>query len=118
MSKRNWQLFIEDITESIRLIKEYTQNMGFESFKNDRKTIDAVVRNFEIIGEASKYIPEAVKIKYHEVDWQAIIGLRNRITHEYFGISLSIIWHIIEVELPKLQIQMKDILTKENPNII
>jgi len=113
MSKRNWQLFIEDIAESIKLIQEYTAKMDFENFKNDRKTADAVVRNFEIIGEASKYVPEAIKNKYHKVDWQAIIGLRNRITHEYFGISLSIIWHIIKEELPKLQKQMKDILTKE-----
>jgi len=113
MSKRNWQLFIEDILESIGLIERYVTHMDFDNFKNDRKTVDAVVRNFEIIGEASKYVPETIKTKYHEIDWQAIIGLRNRITHEYFGISLSILWHIIKEELPKLRNQMKDILSKE-----
>jgi uncharacterized protein with HEPN domain len=65
MSKRNWQLFIEDIAESIKLIQEYTAKMDFENFKKDRKTTDTVVRNFEIIGEASKYIPEVIKNKYH-----------------------------------------------------
>ena len=69
-----------------------------------------VVRNFEIIGEASKYVPDSIKGAYKDVDWQAIIGLRNRITHEYFGISLAIIWHIIKKELPKLKQQMKEIL--------
>jgi uncharacterized protein with HEPN domain len=110
MSRRNWQLFIEDILESIKYIQEYIAVCSFDDFKKDRKTIDAVVRNFEIIGEASKYVPDSIKGTYKDVDWQAIIGLRNRITHEYFGISLAIIWHIIKKELPKLKQQMKEIL--------
>jgi len=68
MSKREWKLFIEDILESIRLIKDYVENMGFDDFKNDRKTIDVVVRNFEIIGEASRFIPDEIKEKYENVD--------------------------------------------------
>lgn len=110
MSKREWKLFIEDILESIRLIKNYVENMGFDDFKNDRKTIDAVVRNFEIIGEASRFIPDEIKEKYENVDWKGIVGLRNRIAHEYFDISLSIVWHIVMKELPTLEDQMKEIL--------
>jgi len=110
MSKREWKLFIEDILESIRLIKNYVENMGFDDFKNDRKTIDAVVRNFEIIGEASRFIPDDTKEKYENVDWKGIVGLRNRIAHEYFDISLSIVWHIVTKELPTLEDQMKEIL--------
>jgi uncharacterized protein with HEPN domain len=110
MSKREWKLFIEDILESIRLIKNYVENMGFDDFKNDRKTIDAVVRNFEIIGEASRFIPDAIKEKYENADWKGIVGLRNRIAHEYFDISLSIVWHIVMKELPTLENQMKEIL--------
>ena len=73
MSKREWKLFVEDISESIKLIKEYIKNMDFDNFKEDRKTVDAVVRNLEIIGEASKYIPDNVKNRFQKVDWKAII---------------------------------------------
>lgn len=110
MSKREWKLFIEDILESIRLIKNYAENMGFDDFKKDRKTIDAVVRNFEIIGEASRFIPDEIKEKYENTDWKGIVGLRNRIAHEYFDISISIVWHIVTKELQILEEQMKEIL--------
>jgi len=110
MSKREWKLFMEDIIESIGLIRSYVENMYFDDFKRDRKTIDAVVRNFEIIGEASKFIPDDIRMKYENVDWKGIVGLRNRIAHEYFDISLSIVWHIVTEELPILEEQMKGIL--------
>ncbi|MEW5807725.1 MAG: DUF86 domain-containing protein [Acidobacteriota bacterium] len=109
MSNRDWKLFVEDILESLSLIEEYARNMEFEDFKKDRKTIDAIVRNLEIIGEASKFIPGSVKDKFSYVDWKAIVGLRNRIAHDYFGLSLSIIWEIIKKELPILKEQMKNI---------
>jgi len=113
MSKRNWNLFIEDVLESIELMENYIANMNFEDFKRDRKTVDAVVRNFEIIGEASRNIPDEIKNKYQDVDWKGIIGLRNRIAHEYFGVSLAIVWHILKQELPPLKEKMKQILEKE-----
>lgn len=101
---------MEDIIESIGLIRSYVENMYFDDFERDRKTIDAVVRNFEIIGEASKFIPDDIRMKYENVDWKGIVGLRNRIAHEYFDISLSIVWHIVTKELPILEEQMKGIL--------
>jgi len=110
MSKREWKLFVEDVLESIELIEKYIKGMKNEDFINDRKTTDAVVRNLEIIGEASKYIPEEVKERYPDIDWKGVIGLRNRITHEYFGISLRIVWDIVKQELPKLKEQMKKTL--------
>ena len=110
MSKREWKLFVEDIVESIELIEQYIEDLEFNDFRKDRKTIDAVVRNFEIIGEASKYIPDYIKGKYTDVDWIGIVGLRNRIVHEYFGISIEIVWNIVKQELPKLKKPMKQIL--------
>ena len=112
MSKREWKLFVEDILESVEKIEEYVKDMTPDGFKQDRKTTDAVVRNFEIIGEASRYIPDDIKIKFQNVDWKAIVGLRNRIAHEYFGISLAIVWEIIKGELPILKEQMKEISEK------
>jgi uncharacterized protein with HEPN domain len=114
MSRRNWRLYVEDIIESIMWIERYVEHMDFEEFKSDRKTTDAVVRNFEIIGEASKFIPEGVKHKHDDVDWKGVVGLRNRIAHEYFGISPVVLWHIIKEELPKLKGQMENILKKES----
>jgi len=105
MSRRDWKLFLEDILESIELIEGYVANMSPDDFKWDRKTIDAVVRNLEIIGEASKD-------RHPEIDWTGILGLRNRIAHEYFGLNLSIIWEIIKKELPKLKVQIKQISEK------
>jgi uncharacterized protein with HEPN domain len=116
MSKRFWKLFVEDVLESLTRIGNYTENMDFEDFRADRKTIDAVVRNFEIIGEASRSIPNEIKEKYENVDWKGIIGLRNRIAHEYFGISTTIIWHILKEELPPLKPIMEQILEIEEHN--
>lgn len=110
MSKRDWRLFVEDILECIGKIEKYIKNMEFDKYEKDSKTIDAVVRNLEIIGEASKNIPENIKMRYKNVYWKGIVGLRNRIIHEYFGVDLKIIWHIIKEEIPILREQMEDIL--------
>jgi uncharacterized protein with HEPN domain len=96
MSKRKPDILLQDIEESIKKIKIYTSGMSFESFQNDDKTIDAVIRNFEIIGEAANRIPDEVKDKFNEVNWHRIRGFRNRIVHDYMGVDLEIIWEIIE----------------------
>jgi uncharacterized protein with HEPN domain len=93
---------MEDILEAAAKIKEYTNEHSFESFKNDSKTVDAVIRNFEIIGEAANRIPIDFKEKHEDIDWYRIIGFRNRIVHDYMGVDLSIVWHIKENFLPKL----------------
>jgi len=95
--------------ESMQAIESYIADMSEDDFQWDRKTIDAVVRNLEIIGEASKAIPAEVKDRHPEIDWTGILGLRNRIAHEYFGLDLSIIWEIIKQELPKLKDQLEQI---------
>ncbi|MEO6696353.1 MAG: HepT-like ribonuclease domain-containing protein [Ignavibacteria bacterium] len=87
---RDWKLLFEDIIESINKIKLYTSGLSFDDFNLDSKTIDAVVRNFEIIGEAGNKIPEEIKIKFKNIEWNKIIGLRNRVIHEYFGVDNSI----------------------------
>ena len=109
MSKRPSELLIEDILESIEKIESYTENISFENFLNDGKTVDAVVRNLEIIGEASNRLPEDFKEKYSQIEWSKIIGLRHRIVHEYFGVDVDIIWNIIRKELIKLKKDIKSI---------
>jgi uncharacterized protein with HEPN domain len=102
MSKREPHLLIEDIIESGTKILNYTHGLSFDEFINDSKTIDAVIRNFEIIGEAANRLPEEFKANHTSIDWQRIRGFRNRIIHDYFGIDHSIVWEIKNSFLPKL----------------
>jgi uncharacterized protein with HEPN domain len=102
MSSRNISLLIEDIIEAGQKILVYTEGLSFEEFTSDSKTVDAVVRNFEIIGEAVNRIPEDFKEQHLEIDWYRIRGFRNRIVHEYFGIDYSIVWLIKDSFLPHL----------------
>ncbi len=102
MSKRSPELLIDDILESGRKILEYTSGFTLEQFKSDSKTVDAVIRNFEIIGEAANRLPEDFKDKHNEIDWHKVRGFRNRIVHDYFGIDYSIVWVIRETFLPHL----------------
>jgi len=98
--ERTYRMYIDDIIMAINRIFEYTEGYGFIDFKRDYKTVDAVIRNFEIIGEAAKNIPEGVKEQYPDVPWQEMYSLRNRISHGYFGIDYEIIWDIIVNHLP------------------
>jgi uncharacterized protein with HEPN domain len=109
MSERQPQLLIEDILDSAHKILEYTKDFTFDEFINDSKTIDAVIRNFEIKGEAANRLPEEFKDKFSGIDWQRIKGFRNRIVHHYFGIDYSIVWHIKNSYLPSLVSQLKAI---------
>ena len=96
-----------DILDSIAKINEYTESHTFETFINDSKTLDAVIRNFEIIGEAANRLPEDFKEKYSQIDWFRIRGFRNRIVHDYMGIDYNIIWTIIEKNLSKLEKELR-----------
>ena len=111
-SKRIYRDFLEDINISIKEIKEFTAGMNFEEFSYDRKTSHAVIRCFEIIGEAVKNLPEDLKAKYPEIPWRQFAGMRDKMIHEYFGINLSIVWQTIEDDLPTLETVIKE-LTKE-----
>ncbi len=110
MSDRDIILLLEDILESAQKIKKYTNELDFATFQDDEKTIDATVRNFEIIGEAANRIDPDFKIKFPEIDWKRIRGLRNRIVHDYFGIDLEIVWSIIENDIDNLIDQFDEII--------
>lgn len=95
MSKRIPEFLINDMLESCNKILQYTDGMTFEEFELDSKTIDAVIRNFEIIGEAANRLPEEFKDSHSQIDWHRIRGFRNRIVHDYMGIDFGIVWEII-----------------------
>jgi uncharacterized protein with HEPN domain len=102
MSSQTPELLIEDILESARKIQRYTAGMTFDQFVADEKTVDAVVQNFSIIGEASSRLPDDFRESSSQIDWPRIRGFRNRIVHDYFGVDHSIVWNIIENFLPGL----------------
>jgi uncharacterized protein with HEPN domain len=87
--------------------------MSFEDFFRDLKTTDAVIRNFQIIGEAAKHVPQWIKEKYPEVDWSAVVGMRNIIVHQYHHVDLQIIWKTVKDKLPLLLEQITRILNEE-----
>jgi uncharacterized protein with HEPN domain len=103
MSNRPIKLLLSDILDAIDRIPQYIEGLSFDSFSEDQKTIDAVVRNLEIIGEAANRLPDEFKEKHPEVEWYKVVGLRNRIIHDYFGIDLKIIWQIIHSDMPMLR---------------
>lgn len=111
-SDRDPILYLEDIILSMERVQEYITGLDFQHFKWDYKTVDAVIRNFEIIGEATKNLPKEIKDNYSSVPWEEMYRLRNRISHEYFGIDYEIIWEIATRYLPKnyedVQVVLKD----------
>jgi uncharacterized protein with HEPN domain len=106
MSRRDWSLFVADMQEAIEKIASYVDAMTFTDFQSDTRTVDAVVHNLLVIGEAARCLPDSIKENHPDIDWIAINGLRNRIAHEYFGLSLSVIWEIVQTDLPRLQQQL------------
>ena len=110
MNDRSYLMFLEDIIESIEKIDLYISELTYDAFIEDSKTVDAVVRNLEIIGEASKRIPDNLKENMKEVPWHRMAGLRNIIAHEYFGIELIIIWKIINDNLPEVKPSLEKLL--------
>ncbi|MGM0377346.1 MAG: HepT-like ribonuclease domain-containing protein [Bacteroidota bacterium] len=113
---RSYQMYLEDIITAMSRMAEYIEEYSFIEFKRDFKTVDAVIRNFEIIGEASKNLPDEVKEKYPEVPWDEMYLLRNKVSHEYFGIDYEIIWDIASNHIPVNKIQLEGILRKEKNN--
>jgi len=101
------QDYLIDILESIKDITDFTDGMTFDQFSVDRKTVKAVIRCLEIIGEAANKIPNNVREKYPEVPWTEIVGMRNRLIHEYFGVDVNIIWQTIQEDIKPLYISIK-----------
>ena len=110
MSERSPVLLMEDILESCNRILEYTEGMTFDDFKKNHMVVDAVVRNFTIIGEAAGRLPDKFKEQHSSIDWDRIRGFRNRIVHDYFGIDYQIVWTIIEISIPELRKSIKEII--------
>lgn len=109
---RDYKVYLEDILEAISKIERFVDKIAFDAFKEDDMRIDAVIRNLEIIGEATKKIPQSVRKKHPDMEWKKIAGLRDILIHEYFGTNLKIVWNIVQSDLPALKEQVQSILEK------
>ena len=109
---RDYRLYLEDMLGSVKRLQTLTSGISYDDFAKDLTKQEAVIRNLEIIGEASRHVPQAVRSTYPEVDWAGIAALRNILIHEYFGIDLEIIWDIIQNELPSLDAQINEIISE------
>jgi uncharacterized protein with HEPN domain len=109
MPRRDPHLLLEDIRSALARIERYTTGMQREQFLVDEKTIDAVVRNLEIVGEAVRWLPDEFKRGYVAVPWGQVAGLRNRIVHDYFGLDLEIIWQVLQTSLREFRQQVDEI---------
>ena len=113
MSERADRDFLSDMQEAIRRIKAYTAAMTYEGFLTDIRTQDAVVRNLEIIGEASKNLSAELRARYAEVPWKGMAGVRDKLIRHYFGVNLDIVWQIATGELAEVASQIQEILQNE-----
>lgn len=100
---RSSEIYLRDILEACGKIKHYVEGMSFDSFARDGRTVDAVVRNLEIIGEAAKSIPEDERRKYSQIEWKRFAGLRDILIHQYFGVDVEIVWNVVQEKLPPLE---------------
>jgi uncharacterized protein with HEPN domain len=112
MSKREVSILIDDIISAIVKINRYTKGMSYNDFIDDPKTVDAVVRNLEIVGEAANRIPKSFQENHDQIEWHQIIGLRNRVIHDYFGIDYEIIWQVITDDIKKFKKNLLEIKKK------
>ncbi|MCW4025321.1 MAG: DUF86 domain-containing protein [Candidatus Bathyarchaeota archaeon] len=103
MKRRDFRDYLQDILVAIDDVETFVGNMRYEEFVKDRKTLNAVVRSIEIIGEASKNIPEQIKTQYPELPWKQMAGMRDKLIHAYFGVDTETLWKAIKTNIPTLK---------------
>ena len=107
---REYSLYLKDILEAMASIEKFVAGMEFEDFKNDDRTSSAVIRKFEIIGEAIKHIPDEIRNKYPQIKWKQMAGMRDRLIHFYFGVKYDLVWHTIKDIIPQVKPIIQGIL--------
>ena len=113
MSQRNTQDYLQDIVSTIEIAEQFVAGMTFTEFQTDQKTIFAVTRAIEVIGEAAKYIPPALRDRYPQIPWKSVTGMRDKLIHAYFGVNLEVLWDTIQQDLRALKPVVEQMLQDE-----
>lgn len=104
MKRRDYSDYFQDIMDSINAVEEFMREIQYEDFKKDKKTIFAVIRGIEVIGEASKNIPKTIRSRYPQIPWNDMTDMRNKLIHEYFGVDIDVLWKTVQQDLPELKV--------------
>jgi len=107
--KRNIRLYIADILENITLAEQIIKGLDYESFVADKIKNYAVIRCIEIIGEAVKNVPDEIRLKYNDIPWKKMAGMRDKVIHFYLGVDYRIVWQVAALDLPKLKPRFQQI---------
>lgn len=108
--KKDYKLYLKDIAEAIESIEQFVKGITFDDFVKDDKTTSAVIRKFEIIGEAAKQIPDEIRQEYPTIPWKEMAGMRDRLIHFYSGVDYKLVWDTIKNRLPQVKPLIKKIL--------
>ena len=110
MPPRDWKFRVDDILKAVERIRDYTEDMDYEQFKNDPRTVDAVVRNLITIGEAAARIPEEVIAENAEIPWSDMRDMRNFVVHEYFRVSHRMLWNTVVHDIRDIEVQLQGLV--------
>ena len=110
MTERRAGDYIQDIIDAMEAAGSFIEEMSSDEFIADQKTVYASIRAIQIIGEASKKVPEGIRVKYPRVPWREMAGMRDKVTHEYFGVQMRVLWNTLKDDIPPLIDEMRRIL--------
>lgn len=108
--KRDYRVYLRDILQAFHNASQFIEELSYEKFITDRKTVSAIIRELEIAGEATKQIPASIKKKYPNIPWSDMAGMRDKLIHFYFGVDMEIVWETVKVRIPELEPLIQDIL--------
>ena len=110
-AEHRWQIRIEHILDAISKIERYTAGLSEQAFASQDMAVDAVIRNFQVIGEAARHVPDDVQARYPEVPWSLMQGMRHVLVHDYYAVKLDVVWRTIQESLPPLLEPLQNILS-------
>jgi uncharacterized protein with HEPN domain len=110
--KRDYKLFIKDTISAMKSIEEFVEGLSRDEVREDDKTSSAVIRKFEIIGEATRHVPDNLKEKYPDIPWKRMAGMRDRLIHAYFGVDYRLVWEAIKIDIPELKPRLQEVLAQ------
>lgn len=112
MKRRDYTDYVQDIVDSIEDAQAFVEGMTFADFSKDRKTVNAVIRSVEVIGEAAKNIAESIRDRYPSIPWRKMAGMRDKLAHEYFGVDLEVVWQTVKEDLSSVKPMMVSVLSE------